>query len=287
MTDLPGRPSSTSSRADRRTSSRRCPRSGWPSSTTTGRSGARSRCRSSWTSSSGGWSRWPTQTRARTGSRGRPPANGTPRWLASVLTEHYAGDDRKAGALAAGILAAYDGISVEEFEARAGDVPAHAAHPTLGRGYLHCAYRPMVELLGYLAANGFTNYIASGGGRDFMRPVSDELYGIPRERVIGSAAALAYPDARRHDHAHACARLPGRRPGEADPHLEPDRPPAAAGRRQLQRRRPDARLHPARRQAVPAPAGPARRRRRASSPTPPAPRSRWRRPARRAGRWSA
>ena len=50
----------------------------------------------------------------------------------------------------------------------------------------------MVELLGYLQANGFTNYIASGGGRDFMRPISQEVYGIPRERVIGSASALAY-----------------------------------------------------------------------------------------------
>jgi hypothetical protein len=30
----------------------------------------------------------------------------------------------------------------------------------------------MVELLGYLDANGFLSYIASGGGRDFMRPIS-------------------------------------------------------------------------------------------------------------------
>ena len=50
----------------------------------------------------------------------------------------------------------------------------------------------MVELLDYLEANGFSNYIASGGGRDFMRPISQELYGIPRERVIGSASALEY-----------------------------------------------------------------------------------------------
>ena len=46
----------------------------------------------------------------------------------------------------------------------------------------------MIELLGYLEANGFSNYIASGGGRDFMRPISEEMYGIPRERVIGSAS---------------------------------------------------------------------------------------------------
>jgi hypothetical protein len=50
----------------------------------------------------------------------------------------------------------------------------------------------MLELLGYLEASGFSNYIVSGGGRDFMRPISQEVYGIPRERVIGSAPAFAY-----------------------------------------------------------------------------------------------
>ena len=34
--------------------------------------------------------------------------------------------------------------------------------PTLARRYLACAYAPMIELLRYLEANGFTTYIASG-----------------------------------------------------------------------------------------------------------------------------
>jgi phosphoserine phosphatase len=113
-------------------------------------------------------------------------------WLSAVMEEHYAGDETKVRVLGAGILAAYDGISVEDFEARAGEFLRSAPHPTLGRGYLECAYAPMLELLAYLAANGFSNYISSGGGRDFMRPISQEVYGIPRQRVIGSSAALAY-----------------------------------------------------------------------------------------------
>jgi phosphoserine phosphatase len=113
-------------------------------------------------------------------------------WLSAVMAEHYAGDETNVRVLAGGILAAYEGISVEDFEAQADDFLRSAPHPTLGRGYLECAYAPMVELLGYLAANGFSNYIVSGGGRDFMRPISEEVYGIPRERVIGSTAALAY-----------------------------------------------------------------------------------------------
>jgi hypothetical protein len=115
-------------------------------------------------------------------------------WLGKVLAEHYAGDDTNLPALAGGILAAFGGITVEEFDAKSEAFLRTTQHPTLGRGYLECAYRPMIELLGYLAANGFSNYIASGGGRDFMRPISQEVYGIPRDRVIGSATSFEYAD---------------------------------------------------------------------------------------------
>jgi phosphoserine phosphatase len=113
-------------------------------------------------------------------------------WLGALMTEHYAGNDTNVRTLAAGILAAYAGISVEEFEEQADTFLRSAQHPTLGRSYLECAYTPMVELLGYLKANGFSNYIASGGGRDFMRPISQDMYGVPRERVIGSSSTFAY-----------------------------------------------------------------------------------------------
>lgn len=130
------------------------------------------------------------------GLRGRQPWKAAVErdygWLGAALDEHYAGDDTKAMAMAAGVLAAYDGISVEEFEAKSDAFLRSAQHPTLGRRYLETTYAPMVELLAYLEANGFSSYVASGGGRDFIRPVSQELYGIPRERVIGSATTLEY-----------------------------------------------------------------------------------------------
>jgi phosphoserine phosphatase len=123
-------------------------------------------------------------------------------WLGSLMAQHYAGDDTNVKILGAGILAAYAGLSVDEFEAQADAFLRSARHPTLGRGYLDCAYAPMRELLDHLAANGFTNYIASGGGRDFMRPITEEVYGIPRERVIGSSAALSYADRTLRHTAH-------------------------------------------------------------------------------------
>ena len=197
-------------------------------------------------------------------------------WLGRLMEEHYAGDDTNVRVLAGGILAAYDGMSVEEFEARSDRFLRDTRHPTLGRGYLECVYAPMLELLDHLAANHFSNYIVSGGGRDFMRPISQEVYGIPRQRVIGSSAALELHERRprRDDHAQGGAGLPRRRAREARPDLEPHGPPAAAGGRQLQRRRPDAATSPGTRTSrrcacscctttrsgsSPTPAGPSRR----------------------------
>jgi len=113
-------------------------------------------------------------------------------WLARVMAEHYAGDDTNVKTLGAGVVAAFANITVDQFEADSATFLRNTRHPTLNRGYLECAYAPMVELLAFLRANGFRNYIASGGGRDFMRPISQEVYGIPRDGVIGSAVALAY-----------------------------------------------------------------------------------------------
>jgi phosphoglycolate phosphatase-like HAD superfamily hydrolase len=113
-------------------------------------------------------------------------------WLGKAITEHYAGDDTKAQALLGGVGAAFAGIGVEEFVAKSDSFLRNAQHPTLGRGYLEIAYAPMVELLAYLEANGFSNHIVSGSGGDFMRPITQQLFAIPIERVIGSASALEY-----------------------------------------------------------------------------------------------
>jgi phosphoserine phosphatase len=115
-------------------------------------------------------------------------------WLSGVITKHYQGDDSDLHEMAAGLLRAHEGLTIEEFEAAAGAFLRSAQHPTLGRPYIACVYQPMVELLRYLEAAGFTNFIASGGGRDFMRPVTYEIYGIPSDRVIGSSVTLEYRD---------------------------------------------------------------------------------------------
>jgi len=115
-------------------------------------------------------------------------------WLGGVLTKHYHGDDSDVKVLLGGMLQAFATVSVDTYAELAERFLLTTHHPTLGRRLRDCAYLPMVELLHYLEANGFTTYIASGGDRDFMRPVTSEIYGIPAERVIGSSAGLRYQE---------------------------------------------------------------------------------------------
>lgn len=115
-------------------------------------------------------------------------------WFGEAVTAHYRGDDSKLIALGGAVLAAFQGMTVEEHADRVRAFFADARHPSLNRPYTACGYTPMVTLLRYLETRGFTNYIASGGGRDFMRPVTGELYGIPPERVIGSSVGLDFSD---------------------------------------------------------------------------------------------
>jgi hypothetical protein len=76
-----------------------------------------------------------------------------------------------------------------EFEAQAIAFLSQAIHPRYGRPFKQLTYQPMIELIRYLEANKFKVFIATAGGMSFVRTVSEELYGIPREQVIGSNVA--------------------------------------------------------------------------------------------------
>jgi len=115
-------------------------------------------------------------------------------WLGGVITKHYRGDDGDLQEMAGGLLSAYADTSIEDFEGAAKAFLTTAKNPKLGRPYVRCIYEPMFDLLRYLAANGFSSYIVSGGGRDFMRAVAEAYYGIPSDHVIGSSVALKYRD---------------------------------------------------------------------------------------------
>jgi phosphoserine phosphatase len=113
-------------------------------------------------------------------------------WLGDAMVKHYHGDDGDARLLLGAVPKTIADLSVEEYHQEVSDFFETAEHPTLKRPYRACGFKPMVELLRFLESNGFTTYIASGGDRDFMRPIAGHIYGIPPERIIGSSQAIEY-----------------------------------------------------------------------------------------------
>ena len=90
------------------------------------------------------------------------------------------------------VFATHSGMREEEFDPIARNWLAKARHPKFGRLFKECTYRPQLELLNLLRQNGFKTYIVTGGGIDFVRACSEEVYGIPREQVVGSSQKLRF-----------------------------------------------------------------------------------------------
>jgi phosphoserine phosphatase len=109
-------------------------------------------------------------------------------WLGSLL-DHVP-------ELLAGIGDAFGGKTTDEFESEVRAFFQTVKHPTMDVSYALVGYTPMRELIDYLEANGFTVFICTGGGRDFVRVVGQQMYGIPRHQVIGSSSVLEYRDGR-------------------------------------------------------------------------------------------
>lgn len=85
------------------------------------------------------------------------------------------------------VMATHAGNTVEEFEQIVKDWLTTAKHPRFKRPYTDLVYQPMLELLDYLRENGFKTFIVSGGGIEFMRPWVEQVYGIPKDQVVGSS----------------------------------------------------------------------------------------------------
>ncbi|WP_156122361.1 HAD family hydrolase [Aureimonas altamirensis] len=89
-------------------------------------------------------------------------------------------------------MATHAGMTSGEFADIVADWFATARHPRFDRPYDEMTFLPMVELLEYLRNNGFKTFVVSGGGIEFMRPVTERIYGIPPEQVVGSSIDTRY-----------------------------------------------------------------------------------------------
>jgi hypothetical protein len=90
------------------------------------------------------------------------------------------------------IAVTHAGMTTDEFAQLVREWVKAARHPVTKRPYTEMTYQPMRELLDYLRANGFSTWIVSGGGIEFLRVVSEELYGVPPQQVVGSSIKTRY-----------------------------------------------------------------------------------------------
>jgi hypothetical protein len=84
------------------------------------------------------------------------------------------------------------GITAEEFGGIATRWFAEARHPRFGVPFDALAYVPMLELLELLRAHEFRVFIVSGGGVEFVRAVSERMYGVTPDDVVGSAVQTRF-----------------------------------------------------------------------------------------------
>ncbi|UWU16849.1 haloacid dehalogenase-like hydrolase (plasmid) [Rhizobium sullae] len=103
------------------------------------------------------------------------------------------------------IMATHSGLTSDDFQKIVTDWLATARDPKFKRPYTELVYQPMVELLAYLRANGFKTFIVSGGGVEFMRPWTEQVYGVPPEQVVGSSIKTEF---RMRDDTPTLYRLP-------------------------------------------------------------------------------
>ena len=104
-----------------------------------------------------------------------------------------------AGVVAAGehgllemMAATHAGMTGDEFAATVAQWLATARHPRDGRRYDELVFQPMLELLEFLRSQGFSTWIVSGGGVEFMRVFAERVYGVPPQQVVGSSIRTRY-----------------------------------------------------------------------------------------------
>jgi phosphoserine phosphatase len=107
----------------------------------------------------------------------------------------------------------FAGEEAEEFTRQVRAFMAQARHRTLGVGFSRSVYQPMLELLDELRRREFTTFVVTGGGTEFVRAVSEDLYGVPAEAVVGTL--IEYDFVRRDDDRPALLRT-GRISGTAN-----------------------------------------------------------------------
>jgi len=90
------------------------------------------------------------------------------------------------------VAVTHAGMSTADFETIVADWIPKSKNPKFKVPVTDLVYQPMIEVMDYLRANGFRTYIVTGGGQEFVRVYSQDVYSVPPEQVIGSSIVTKY-----------------------------------------------------------------------------------------------
>jgi len=119
----------------------------------------------------------------------RPELGNRPEYRAVLDRDKEAVGKLGLERVALALVDLFTGTRPDEFGTAVRRFFDKATHPGRGVPYRQMVYQPMLELLDEVRARGFTTYVVTGGGAEFVREVSAELYGISPAGVVGSKVA--------------------------------------------------------------------------------------------------
>jgi phosphoglycolate phosphatase-like HAD superfamily hydrolase len=90
------------------------------------------------------------------------------------------------------VAVTHSGMGTEEFLSLVKPWIATAKAPRFDRPYTDLIYQPMLEVMKHLREKGFKTYIVTGGGQEFVRVYSEQVYGVPPEQVVGSSIVTTF-----------------------------------------------------------------------------------------------
>jgi phosphoserine phosphatase len=126
----------------------------------------------------------------------RPALAKRPEYRAVLEGDRAALDRLGLERVAMALVELFEGMSPEHFTDRVDRFFTDERHPDRGVPYGELLYVPMLELVEKLRERQFRVFIGTAGGADFVRAVSERLYGVAPERIVGSRVTY---EARRSD----------------------------------------------------------------------------------------
>jgi phosphoserine phosphatase len=121
-----------------------------------------------------------------------PSLHGRPEYAAVLDGDHAAISEMGLERVGLARAELFHGMTPEQFDHAARSFMDRARHRTLGVRLRDVVYQPMLELLDELRRRDFTICVVSGGGTEFVRAISVDLYGVAPEAVVGTLIAYEF-----------------------------------------------------------------------------------------------